>query len=86
MNNCELISFDIGPTLLSWLARKDPVTYRAILDADKRSAVSNGGHGNAMAQVYNHMILPLANPRDRFTQVYWGRCDFEFRFGRKPCT
>ncbi len=84
VNNYELISFDIGPTLLSWLKRKSPVTYRAILEADKLSAAANGGHGNAIAQVYNHIILPLANKRDKLTQVLWGIADFEYHYGRKP--
>jgi len=84
VNNFELLSYDIGPTLLSWLKRKSPVTYRAILQADKDSAASNHGHGNAMAQVYNHIILPLAKKRDKITQIYWGVADFEYHYGRKP--
>ncbi len=84
VNNFENISFDIGPTLLSWMRRKDPATYRAIVDADKRSVLKRGGHGNAMAQVYNHIIMPLANRRDKVTQVVWGIRDFEFHYGRKP--
>ena len=61
-----------------------PSVYKAVLDADKQSAARFGGHGSAMAQVYNHMIMPLANRRDKETQVYWGIRDFEHRFGRKP--
>lgn len=84
INNFSKISFDIGPTLLSWLAKKDPKTYKAIVDADKESAANHNGHGNAMAQVYNHIIMPLANKRDKITQVLWGIRDFEFHYGRKP--
>jgi alpha-amylase/alpha-mannosidase (GH57 family) len=84
VNNFSKISFDIGPTLFSWLVRKDPITYRAILDADRESVKKRGGHGNAMAQVYNHLIMPLASPRDKVTQVIWGIRDFEFHYKRKP--
>lgn len=84
INNYSKISFNYGPTLLSWMEVNDPTTYHAILDADKESVRHFGGHGSAMAQVYNHMILPLANDRDKETQVIWGIRDFEFRFGRKP--
>ncbi|MEM9265992.1 MAG: DUF3536 domain-containing protein [Cyanobacteria bacterium P01_F01_bin.13] len=84
VNNYEFISFNIGPTLMSWLARHDIETYRRILTADKRSCDHNDGHGNAIAQVYNHMILPLANERDKLTQVRWGIADFRKRFHRDP--
>src|SRR6201996_1035350 len=83
-NNYSRMSFNFGPTLLSWLAEFSPRTYRMILDADKRSAQRYGGHGSAMAQVYNHIIMPLANDRDCLTQIRWGLRDFESRFGRKP--
>lgn len=83
-NNYERISFNFGPTLLSWLAEKDPTTYRAIQEADKQSQKRFGGHGSALAQVYNHLIMPLANARDRHTQVRWGVEDFKHRFGRQP--
>lgn len=83
-NNFERMSFDLGPTLLSWLKRKDPATYQAILAADKKSAGRLWGHGNAMAQVYNHLIMPLANKRDKITQIIWGIKDFEYHYKRKP--
>jgi alpha-amylase/alpha-mannosidase (GH57 family) len=84
VNNYASISFDFGPTLLSWLERYAPNTYAAVLDADRTSRDRFGGHGNAIALAYNHMILPLANARDKQTQVRWGIRDFEKRFGRKP--
>jgi len=84
VNNYAQISFNFGPTLLSWLESADPFTYRAILDADRKSWERFGGHGNALAQAYNHTILPLATERDKVTQVRWGIADFEHRFGRKP--
>lgn len=84
VNNYEHLSFDIGPTLLSWLRRKSPDAYRAIVQADKTSLSRRGGHGNAMAQSYNHLIMPLARKQDKITQVYWGIKDFEFHYGRKP--
>ena len=84
VNNYEHISFNIGPTLMSWLERHDIETYRRILDADRASCDRNDGHGNAIAQVYNHIILPLANGRDKLTQVRWGIADFQRRFGRDP--
>lgn len=83
-NNYSRISFNFGPTLLSWMERNDKEAYQAILDADKESRELFGGHGSAMAQVFNHMILPLANRRDKETQVIWGIRDFERRFNRKP--
>ena len=83
VNNFEKISFNIGPTLLSWLERQAPDIYRKILAADRASVAARGGHGNALAQVYNHMILPLATRRDKVTQVTWGLADFRARFGRE---
>ncbi|PSN18546.1 glycoside hydrolase [filamentous cyanobacterium CCP5] len=84
VNTFEYLSFNIGPTLMSWMERHDPETYRRILEADRLSAERLGGHGNAIAQVYNHIILPLANLRDKRTQVRWGIADFKRRFGRDP--
>ncbi|MGH9421040.1 MAG: DUF3536 domain-containing protein, partial [Thermoanaerobaculia bacterium] len=84
VNNYSAISFNFGPTLLSWLEQQQPETYAAIIDADRISRERFRGHGSAIAQAYNHMILPLANARDRRTQVRWGLRDFEKRFGRKP--
>lgn len=83
VNNYERISFNFGPTVLSWLAEKAPDTYKAIQQADGASQELFSGHGSAIAQAYNHMILPLANRRDKVTQVKWGLYDFQFRFGRK---
>ncbi|UCE17170.1 MAG: DUF3536 domain-containing protein [Gemmatimonadota bacterium] len=84
VNNYAKISFNFGPTLLAWMEEKAPDIYTAILEADKESRVNFSGHGSAMAQVYNHLIMPLANSRDKRTQVSWGIKDFEHRFGRKP--
>jgi alpha-amylase/alpha-mannosidase (GH57 family) len=84
VNNYASISFNFGPTLLSWLEAKAPDVYTAVIEADRASRERFSGHGSAIAQVYNHMILPLANARDKRTQVRWGVRDFEFRFGRKP--
>jgi alpha-amylase/alpha-mannosidase (GH57 family) len=84
VNNYASISFNFGPTLLSWLQEQAPRTYQAVLDAESMSRERFSGHGAAIAQAYNHIILPLANDRDRRTQVRWGIRDFEFRFGRKP--
>jgi alpha-amylase/alpha-mannosidase (GH57 family) len=81
-NNYKKMSFNFGPTLLSWMGGKAPETYKAIVEADRDSKFS--GHSPAMAQAYSHMILPLANPRDKRTQVIWGIKDFEHRFKRKP--
>ena len=84
MNNYSRISFNFGPTLLSWLEENAPRTYRMIRDADRQSMLRFDGHGSAMAQVYNHVIMPLANTRDRITQICWGIQDFQHRFGRPP--
>jgi alpha-amylase/alpha-mannosidase (GH57 family) len=82
INNYEYISFNFGPTLLSWLEVHAPLAYQRILEADEQS-LTRLGHGNALAQAYNHVILPLANPRDRETQVIWGLKDFVHRFQRQ---
>ena len=82
VNNYERLSFNLGPTLLSWLESAHPDTYARILDGDWRTSVRSG-HGNALAQAYNHMILPLASPRDRRTQILWGLADFRHRFRRE---
>jgi alpha-amylase/alpha-mannosidase (GH57 family) len=84
VNNYSRMSYNFGPTLLSWLADFAPRTYRMILEADTTSRQRFGGHGSAMAQVYNHIIMPLADERDARTQIRWGIADFEHRFGRKP--
>src|SRR3954452_11789191 len=81
VNNYVHLSFNFGPTLLAWLERQAPEVYRSVLDADARSARERG-HGNAIAQGYNHIILPLCNERDLRTQVRWGLADFRHRFGR----
>jgi alpha-amylase/alpha-mannosidase (GH57 family) len=83
-NNYARMSFNLGPTLLSWMQEKAPLTYAMIRDADRLSQRQFGGHGSAMAQVYNHIIMPLASTRDRETQIVWGIADFEHRFGRMP--
>src|SRR5580692_1422611 len=83
-NNYARMSFNFGPTLLKWLADKAPRTYRRILDADAASAHRYSGHGSSVAQVYNHIIMPLASRRDALTQIRWGIADFEFRFNRRP--
>ena len=84
VNNYSRMSFNFGPTLLSWLKDNAPRCYRMILEADRASAARYSGHGSALAQVYNHIIMPLASRRDALTQIRWGIADFEFRFGRKP--
>jgi alpha-amylase/alpha-mannosidase (GH57 family) len=77
-------SFNFGPTLLLWLEREDPATYAAILAADAASFQLHNGHGAAMAQAWGHIILPLANHRDKMTQIRWGITDFSARFARPP--
>lgn len=84
VNNYARMSFNFGPTLLAWLKGNSPGVYDAIREADRESRARFSGHGAAMAQAYNHMILPLANRRDRVTQVVWGIRDFERHFGRRP--
>ena len=84
VNNYRSMSFNIGPTLLSWMENADPKSYERIIEADTLSVQEHNGHGNALAQVYNHIIMPLANSNDKYTQVIWGMKDFLYRFGRKP--
>ncbi len=84
VNNYMKISFNFGPTLLSWMERHASDAYHAVLEADLTSSQRFSGHGSALAQVYNHMIMPLANRRDKYTQAKWGVRDFEKRFRRPP--
>jgi len=84
VSNYARISFNFGPTLLSWLEENVPETYEAIIDADRKSIEWRSGHGSALAQVYNHIIMPLANSKDKRTQILWGIRDFEYRFRRTP--
>ncbi|MBN2070752.1 MAG: DUF3536 domain-containing protein [Candidatus Krumholzibacteriota bacterium] len=84
VNNYEAISFNFGPTLLSWIEDKDPALIDQLAEADRASARRLGGKGNAVAQVYNHIIMPLANIQDQKTQIRWGVSDFEKRFERSP--
>jgi len=83
INNYSLVSFDVGPTLLTWLERHHLYTYERIIEADRESVLSHGGHGNAIGQAYGHAILPLCNERDLRTQIRWGLADFRYRFGRE---
>ncbi len=83
LNNYSFLSFNFGPTLLSWIEKEKPLVYQKILEADRES-LRRFGHGNAIAQVYDHLIMPLANERDQETEVRWGMADFERHFHRKP--
>jgi alpha-amylase/alpha-mannosidase (GH57 family) len=83
-NNYSRMSFNFGPTLLSWLKGNAPRTYRLILDGERRSRKHFSGHSSAMAQVYNHIIMPLATMRDRITQIRWGIADYESHYGVPP--
>jgi alpha-amylase/alpha-mannosidase (GH57 family) len=83
-NNYTNISFNFGPTLMSWLESNHPDTYARIIKADCESALKRSGHGNAIAQAFGHAILPLCNERDLRTQIRWGLADFRYRFGREP--
>jgi alpha-amylase/alpha-mannosidase (GH57 family) len=84
INNYAWMSFNVGPTLMRWLAQAEPVAYAGILAADKEGQARFGGHGPAIGQAYGHIIMPLATPRDRRTQVAWGVADFHHHFGRNP--
>lgn len=84
INNYAKISFNFGPTLLQWMKLQAPDVYEAILEADRISQQQFSGHGSAIAQAYNHLIVPLANARDQETQIVWGIRDFEDRFKRYP--
>jgi alpha-amylase/alpha-mannosidase (GH57 family) len=83
LRNFEQISFNIGPTLSIWMQNHDPETVRRIVEQD-RTNLQRYGVGNAMAQAYNHTILPLSPTHDKITQITWGIADFKYRFGRRP--
>ena len=84
LNNYAWMSFNFGPTLLDWMEEGAPEVLRGIVEGDKLSRGRRRGHGNAIAQIYNHVIMPLASARDKRTQVRWGIADFRRRFGRDP--
>ncbi|HUA93407.1 MAG TPA: DUF3536 domain-containing protein [Terracidiphilus sp.] len=84
VNNYSRMSFNFGPTLMSWLKENAPRTYRMILDGERASRAHFRGHSSAIAQIYNHMILPLASKRDRVTQIRWGIADYQHHFGAPP--
>jgi alpha-amylase/alpha-mannosidase (GH57 family) len=84
VNNYEYFNFDFGPSLLQWIKKKHNKTYERIIEADKRSIEVHNGHGNAIAMIYSHIIMPLANRNDKITQIKWGVEDFKFHFGREP--
>ena len=84
LNNYAWMSFNFGPTLLSWMETEAPQVLQGIIEGDKLSRERRHGHGNALAQVYNHLIMPLASERDKHTQVLWGIADFRRRFGHDP--
>ncbi len=84
VDNYQRMSFNVGPTLMSWMEDHAPDVHASLVEADRASARRFGGHGSAMAQVYNHVIMPLASARDRATQTRWGIADFVYRYGRKP--
>lgn len=83
LGNFEHISFNLGPTLAAWLEKHDPETYTRIVASD-RANFERYGYGNALAQAYNHTILPLSRSRDAWMQIQWGIVDFERRFGHRP--
>jgi alpha-amylase/alpha-mannosidase (GH57 family) len=83
-NNYSRISYNFGPTLLSWLKENAQRTYRMILAGERQSRKNYGGHSSAMAQVYNHIIMPLASKRDRITQIRWGIADYRSHYGQAP--
>ncbi len=84
VNNYARMSFNFGPTLLSWMREKASRTCHMVRDGERRSRERYRGHSSALAQGYNHMIMPLANARDRDTQIRWGITDYEFTFGTRP--
>jgi alpha-amylase/alpha-mannosidase (GH57 family) len=84
VNNYARLSFNFGPTLLSWMRENARRAYAVILEGERRSRERYNGHSSAMAQAYNHMIMPLASPRDRVTQIRWGIADYKFHFGTEP--
>ncbi len=84
VNNYSRMSFNFGPTLMYWLEEQAPDVYRKILEADRLGQQRFSGHGPAVAQPYNHMIMPLSNSHDKYTQVIWGLEDFRSRFQRDP--
>ena len=84
VNNYARLNFNFGPTLLSWLRDNAPRTHRMIVDGERRSRRNYKGHSSAIAQVYNHIIMPLANQRDRITQIRWGIADYQYHYGAPP--
>jgi alpha-amylase/alpha-mannosidase (GH57 family) len=84
LNNYAWMSFNFGPTLLDWMVEGAPDVLRGIAEGDRLSRERRSGHGNALAQVYNHVIMPLASDRDKRTQVLWALAEFRRRYGHEP--
>lgn len=82
-NNYSYMNFNFGPTLFRWLVKKHPTVYKRVVEADKRSCEANNGHGSAIAQVYNHIIMPLASKKDKLTQIRWAKSFFKKHFNRE---
>ena len=83
-NNFSYMNFNFGPTLFRWIAKKHPTVYKRVIEADKRSCKENDGHGSAIAQVYNHIIMPLSLKKDKITQIRWAKSFFKRHFNRDP--
>jgi len=81
MNCYEFISFNFGPTLLTWMERHAADVYDRVLAGDRKS-LARLGHGNAIAQIHHHVIMPLATDLDKRAEIAWALADFEARFGR----
>ncbi|HMA75968.1 MAG TPA: DUF3536 domain-containing protein [Candidatus Krumholzibacteriaceae bacterium] len=84
VTNYTRLSFNFGPTLLRWIEQHHRGLHKEIIRADRAGAELNKGHGNAIAQGYNHIIMPLASKRDQETQISWGVAEFKRCFGREP--
>ena len=82
-NNYLHMSHNFGPTLFRWLEKNHPKVTERIVAADRESCAARGGHGNAVAQVYNHVIMPLASRRDKLTQIRWAKEFFRSRYKRE---
>ena len=81
--NCyEWMSFNFGPTLLTWMEQQAPDIYARVLEGD-RASLARLGHGNAIAQIHHHVIMPLATDLEKRAEIAWALADFEARFSRR---
>src|SRR3569833_2924915 len=84
VDNYQRMSFNVGPSLMSWLEAHAPDVHAALIEADAASQLRFSGHGSAMAQAYNHVIIPQTTPHKHTTQKHKNNTKKHKHNGRAP--